>query len=209
MRKMISALLVCSMLCVSSFAGCEHDESKTDISVSSTASEGSDVGSIDQTAAQDYQTVSPPVDGWTEESIAETIRFCGKSIDLPFKVGNLGEGFEFVDDTGCVTYNGHDVFVAAFVNNDRGDDPYNATVRKLGSFEHASDEDFENCFQINGIGICSDKEAVRNALGDPDFEDERAYEYYVGHDPEQTYLVRLHFGKSDVVQSMFVNLISE
>lgn len=198
-----------SLLCVGSFVGCGHDEPGTDISVPSTASEGSETDSIDQTVAQDYQTVSPPVDGWTEESIAETIRICDKSIDLPFTVGDLGEGFEFVDDTGCVTYNGHKAFVAAFVNNDSVDDKYNATVRKLGTYENYSDEDFENCFQINGIGIGSDKESVRKALGEPDFEDEEAYEYYVGHDSEQKFLVRICFRKSDIVKIMFVNLILE
>lgn len=71
---------------------------------SSTGCGANNNSSIDSTVEQsqsiEYETIAPPEDEWTVESIASTIRLCGQPIELPFTVGSLGEEFEFVRGYG-------------------------------------------------------------------------------------------------------------
>ena len=138
-----------------------------------------------------------------------TIRLCCKSIELPVTIGSLGEDFKFRDNTGIVTYSGCEAFITAFKKNENIDDPYSKTIRKIASCEYYNDDDFQNSFTINGIGIGSDKESVIAAFGQPDFQDDTAFEYYPNHTKSEKYLVRISFGNLNIVQSMFVNLINE
>lgn len=196
-RKFISMWL-CSLMLAGSVCGCSKDESTVDTSPpSSTVSE------------TEHKTMKPPEDGWTIEKIAPTIRLSGKSIELPFTVGSLGKDFEFIDNTGVVAYSGQEAFVTAFKENENIDDPYQKTIRKIASYEYYTDDNFQNSFTINGIGIGSAKESVIAAFGQPDFQDDTAFEYYPNHTKSEKYLVRISFGNLNIVQSMFVNLINE
>ena len=121
----------------------------------------------------------------------------------------MGEDFKFRDNTGIVTYSGCEAFITAFKKNENIDDPYSKTIRKIASCEYYNDDDFQNSFTINGIGIGSDKESVIAAFGQPDFQDDTAFEYYPNHTKSEKYLVRISFGNLNIVQSMFVNLINE
>lgn len=196
MKRKILAFL-CITVVMSFAAGCKSDK-KSSVDPK-----------VEQSQSIEYETIDPPEDGWTVESIASTIRLCGKPIELPFTVSSLGEGFEFVDNTGCVLYNGHPAFVAAFINNDKSGDLYSTPIRKIGNSEYYSDEDFRNYFIINGVGIGSSKEDVIAAFGQPDFQTDTAYEYYSNHVKSENYIVRLSFGDLNIVQSMFVNLINK
>lgn len=197
MKKKMFGVLLCTTMLICSVAGCKADEKSSNDST------------VKQSQSIEYKTIEPPESGWTIETVASTIRLCGKPIELPFTVDSLGEGFEFIDNTGCVSYNGHDAFIAAFINNDKSGDLYSTPIRKIGSSEYYSDDNFQNCFIINGIGISSSRDEVIAAFGEPDFQDDTAYEYYSNHIKSEDYIVRLSFGDLDIVQSMFVNLISE
>ncbi|MDE6520825.1 MAG: hypothetical protein K2K91_10300 [Ruminococcus sp.] len=196
MKKFFSVLL-CTTMLMCSATGCGTDNKP---SVDS---------KVEQSPSIEYETIEPPESGWTVESIASTIRLCGKPIELPFTVGSLGEGFEFVDDTGCVLYNGHPAFVAAFVNSNKSGDRYSTTVRRLGTFERYLDEDFRNYFVINGVGIGSSKEDVIAAFGEPDFQSDSNFEYNADHDDNEnsvSNIVRFGFGDLDKVQGIFITL---
>lgn len=168
---------------------------------------------VEQSQSIEYETIEPPEGGWTYETAASTIRICGKPIELPFTVGSLGEVVEFegdfVGNTGCVSYNGHGAFLVSCVKTDNSDDLYSKKIRKISNCEYYSDDDFQNSFTINGVGIGSNKESVIAALGQPDFHTDTAYEYYSNHIKSENYIVRLSFGDLNIVQSMFVNLINE
>ena len=196
-RKMLS-LFLCSFMLTCVVSGCYADESTANTSSSSSI--------VEET---EYKTMEPPEGGWTIETVAQTIRLCDKSIELPFTIGSLGEDFKFRDNTGIVTYSGHEAFVTAFKKNENINDPYSKTIRKIASCEYYNDDDFQNSFTINGIGIGSDKESVIAAFGQPDFQDDTAFEYYPNHTKSEKYLVRISFGNLNIVQSMFVNLINE
>lgn len=181
-------------------AGCKSDNKSSDDS------------KAEQSQSIEYETIAPPEGGWTAETVASTIRLCGKPVELPFTVGSLGDGFEFVDDTGCVLYKGHPAFVAAFINNDKSGDRFSTTVRRLGTFERYSDEDFRNYFVINRVGIGSSKEDVIEAFGEPDFQNDWNFEYNAGHENSENSeknIVRFYFGDLDIVQAIFVTLINE
>ena len=64
-------------------------------------------------------------------------------------------------------------------------------------------------FTINGIGVGSEKESVVAAFGQPDFQTDTAFEYYINHTKTDKYLMRFSFGDLNIVQSMFINLINE
>ena len=196
MKKFFSVLL-CTTMLMCSATGCGTDNKP---SVDS---------KVEQSPSIEYETIEPPESGWTVESIASTIRLCGKPIELPFTVGSLGEEFELKNNTGIVTYTGHESFLTSFVKTEKSDDLYSKTVRKISSCEYYSDDDFQNSFIINGVGIGSNKELVICALGQPDFQTDTAFEYYSNHIKSENYIVRLSFGDLDIVQSMFVNLINE
>lgn len=196
MKRKILAFL-CITVLMNFAAGCKSDK-KSSVDPK-----------VEQSQSIEYETIDPPEDGWTVESIASTIRLCGKPIELPFTVSSLGEGFEFVDNTGCVLYNGHPAFLVSFIKTEKSDDLYSKTVRKISSCEYYSDDDFQNSFTINGVGIGSNKELVISALGQPDFQTDTAFEYYSNHIKSENYIVRLSFGDLNIVQSMFVNLINE
>ena len=197
MGKTLKVFCMCSVIFADCFLqGCS--KSKPDIR--------QDADAVQQVTSADYNVIKPPDDGWDEEKAASVIEICGKGIDLPFKVGSLGDDFKFVEGTGCVSYKGHEAFIAAFVNNDKSGDLYETTVRKIGSFEQYSDDDFQNCFIINGIGIGSKKADVIAALGEPDKKTDTAFDYYSKHEKSDKYLLQFHFGELDAVQSMFVNL---
>ncbi len=196
MKKFFSVLL-CTTMLMCSATGCGTDNKP---SVDS---------KVEQSPSIEYETIEPPESGWTVESIASTIRLCGKPIELPFTVGSLGEEFELKNNTGIVTYTGHESFLTSFVKTEKSDDLYSKTVRKISSCEYYSDDDFQNSFIINGVGIGSNKESVISALGQPDFQTDTAFEYYSNHIKSENYIVRLSFGDLDIVQSMFVNLINE
>lgn len=196
MKKFFSVLLFTTMLMCSA-TGCGADNKS---SVDS---------KVEQSQSIEYETIEPPESGWTVESIASTIRLCGKPIELPFTVGSLGEEFELKNNTGIVTYTGHESFLTSFVKTEKSDDLYSKTVRKISSCEYYSDDDFQNSFIINGVGIGSNKESVISALGQPDFQTDTAFEYYSNHIKSENYIVHLSFGDLNIVQSMFVNLINE
>lgn len=200
MKKKIFGVLLCTTMLICSAAGCKADEKSSNDST------------VEQSQSIEYEIIEPPESGWTVETVASTIRLCGKPIELPFTVDSLGEGFKFIDNTGnsgCVSYNGHESFLTAFVKTEKSDDPYKKTVRKISNCEYYSDDDFQNSFTINGVGIGSNKELVIAALGQPDFQTDTAFEYYSNHIKSENYIVRLSFGDLDIVQSMFVNLINE
>lgn len=180
-----------------SAAGCKSDDKSSDDS------------KAEQSQSIEYETIAPPEGGWTAETVASTIRLCGKPIELPFTVGSLGEEFEFKNNTGIVTYNGHESFLTSFVKTEKSDDLYSKTVRKIASCEYYSDDDFQNCFIINGIGIGSNRDKVIAAFGEPDFQTDTAFEYYVGHEKSDNHLMRFSFGDLDIVQSMFVTFVNE
>lgn len=196
MKRKILAFL-CITVLMNFAVGCKSDKKS---SVDPT---------VEQSQTTEYKAIAPPEGGWTAKTVASTIRLCGKPIELPFTVGSLGEGFEFVDDTGCVLYNGHPAFLVSFIKTEKSDDLYSKTVRKISSCEYYSDDDFQNSFTINGVGIGSNKELVISALGQPDFQTDTAFEYYSNHIKSENYIVRLSFGDLNIVQSMFVNLINE
>ena len=197
MRNVLRAFCLCSaMFAASCLNGC----SKAD------PAEKQNASVFQQTTISDYNITRPPDDGWDEEKAASVIELCGKGIKLPFTVGSLGDDFEFVEGTGCVSYRGHEAFIVAFVNNDKSGDLYETTVRKIGSFEQSSDDAFQNSFIINGIGIGSRRADVISAFGEPDEKTDTAFEYYSKHEKSDKYLLRFHFGEIDAVQSMFVNL---
>lgn len=199
MKKKILAFL-CITVVMSFAAGCKSDKKS---SVDPT---------VEQSQTIEYKAIAPPEGGWTAETVASTIRLCGKPIELPFTVSSLGEGFEFVNNTGCVLYNGHPAFVAAFINNDKSGDLYSTTVRRLGTFERYSDEDFKNYFVINGVGIGSSKEEVISAFGEPDFQNDWKFEYNADHENSENSeknIVRFSFGDLDIVQSIFVTFINK
>lgn len=196
-KKIFSVLLSITMLMCSA-TGCGiEDKSSGD-------------STVEQSQSIEYETIAPPEGGWTVESIASTIRLCGQPIELPFTVGSLGEGFEFVEDTGCVLYNGHPAFVAAFINNDKSGDRFSTTVRRLGTYEQLSDEDFQNYFVINGVGIGSSKEDVIAAFGEPDFQSDSNFEYNADHDDNENSvnnIVRFGFGDLNKVQGIFITFL--
>lgn len=196
MKKIFSVLL-CTIMLVCSATGCGVDDN---LSVDS---------KVEQSQGIEYEAIKPPEDGWTYETAASTIRLCGKPIELPFTVGSLGEGVEFVDNTGCVLYNGHPAFVTAFINNDKSGDLFSTTVRRLGNYEQLSDEDFRNYFVINGVGIGSSKEDVIAAFGEPDFQNDWKFEYNADHDANENSvnnIVRFGFDNIDKVQGIFITL---
>lgn len=197
MKKKFFSILLCITMLTCSAAGCKSDNKSSNDS------------KAEQSQSIEYETIAPPEGGWTAETVASTIRLCGKPIELPFTVGSLGDGFEFEGDTGCVLYKGHPAFVAAFINNDKSGDRFSTTVRKIANLEFYSDDDFQNCFIINGIGISSSREEVIAAFGEPDFQTDTAFEYYVGHEKSDNHLMRFSFGDLDIVQSMFVTFVNE
>lgn len=199
MKRRILSLFLCSVILSGTVSGCVTEKATTDSLPSSLTVE----------KATEYKTIKLPKDGWTIETIAPTIRLCGKSIELPFTIGSLGEDFKFRDNTGIVTYSGHEAFITAFKENENIDDPYSKTIRKIASCEYYNDDNFQNSFTINGIGIGSDKESVIAAFGQPDFQTDTSFEYYSNHIKTDKYLVRFSFGNLNIVQSMFVNLINE
>ena len=196
MKKFFSVLL-CTTMLMCSATGCGTDNKP---SVDS---------KVEQSPSIEYETIEPPESGWTVESIASTIRLCGKPIELPFTVGSLGEEFELKNNTGIVTYTGHESFLTSFVKTEKSDDLYSKTVRKISSCEYYSDDDFQNSFIINGVGIGSNKESVISALGQPDFQTDTAFEYYSNHIKSENYIVRLSFGDLDIVQGIFVTFINK
>lgn len=196
MKKFFSVLL-CTTMLMCYVTGCGADNKS---SVDS---------KVEQSQSIEYETIEPPEGGWTAETVASTIRLCGKPIELPFTVGSLGEGFEFVENTGCVLYKDHPAFVAAFINNDKSGDRFSTTVRRLGTYEQFSDEDFRNYFIINGVGIGSSKEDVIAAFGEPDFQSDSNFEYNADHDDNENSvnnIVRFGFGNLDKVQGIFITL---
>lgn len=199
MKRKILAFL-CITVLMNFAAGCKSDKKS---SVDPT---------VEQSQTTEYKAIAPPEGGWTAETVASTIRLCGKPIELPFTVGSLGEGFEFVDNTGCVLYNGHPAFIASFINNDKSGDRYSTTVRRLGTYEQLSDENFQNYFVINGVGIGSSKEDVVAAFGEPDFQGDSNFEYNADHDDNEnsvSNIVRFGFGDLDIVQGIFVTFINK
>lgn len=197
MKKKFFSILLCITMLTCSAAGCKSDDKSSDDS------------KAEQSQSIEYETIAPPEGGWTAETVASTIRLCGKPIELPFTVGSLGEEFEFKNNTGIVTYNGHESFLTSFVKTEKSDDLYSKTVRKIASCEYYSDDDFQNCFIINGIGIGSNRDKVIAAFGEPDFQTDTAFEYYVGHEKSDNHLMRFSFGDLDIVQSMFVTFVNE
>lgn len=198
MKRKMCSLFLCSMILSGAVLGCGTDESTAGtLTYSSTVED------------TEHKIIKPPEEGWTIETIAPTIRLCGKSIELPFTVGSLGEDFKFRDNTGIVTYSGHEAFITAFEKNENIDDPYSKTIRKIASCEYYTDDNFQNSFTINGVGIGSDKESVIAAFGQPDFQTDTAFEYYSNHTKSDNYLLRFSFGDLNIVQSMFVWLIDE
>ena len=209
MKRKIFSLFLCSMVLTGGLVSCRTDKSTADTSLSSSTVEETTEAATDQVAETEYNTMKPPEEGWTIETIAPTIRLCGKSIELPFTIGSLGEDFKFRDNTGIVTYSGCEAFITAFKKNENIDDPYSKTIRKIASCEYYNDDNFQNFFTINGIGIGSDKESVIAAFGQPDFQTDTAFEYYSNHKKSDNYLVRFSFGDLNIVQSAFVNLNNE
>ena len=209
MKRKILSLFLCSIVLTGGLVGCSTDKSTADTSLPSSTVEETIEAATDQVAETEYKTMDPPEEGWTIETIAPTIRLCGKSIELPFAIGSLGEDFKFRDNTGIVTYSGCEAFITAFKKNENIDDPYSKTIRKIASCEYYNDDNFQNFFTINGIGIGSDKESVIAAFGQPDFQTDTAFEYYSNHNKSDNYLVRFSFGDLNIVQSAFVNLNNE
>lgn len=103
MKRKIISMFLCSMILSGTVSGCSTDETTSDIlQYSPTVEE------------IEHRIIQPPKEGWTIETIAPTIRLCGKSIELPFTVGSLGKDFEFKDNTGVVTYFDQEAFITAF-----------------------------------------------------------------------------------------------
>lgn len=171
MRKNISALLLCSLLCVIAFAGCGHNDT--------------DVGdSVDQVSQTDYETITPPEDGWTIEELLNVTYLCGKQLSYPLTCEALGD--DFTVETQEVTkiknrvvthtnYKGEYFSPCIFEEDSNGE--LNFEKFKSVSFSLPEKTDTFD-FVINGFGFDNTQDEIESALGAPDKFDEIANVYY-------------------------------
>ena len=87
MKRKILSLFLCSVVFMGTVSGCGTDKSTTN--TSSTVSE------------TEYKTIKPPKEGWTIESLVNTMTFFGKELSFPITLEQLGDDFS-IDTTSAV-----------------------------------------------------------------------------------------------------------
>lgn len=148
-----------------------------------------------------YEPLAIPDGGWTSQELAQTIRIHGNAIEDPFTVDSLGEEYRFVDSSCCVAYHNIMSFVVAFADETNDIDDRFKQIKKIGSVEDYTDQEFTNAFTINGIGLGASREEAERAFGEPSKADGSFYQYC--DDTENDYFLMIRFDEQNRVKNLF------
>ena len=107
MKRRIFGLFLCSVMLVGSVCGCESkNESVNDNSVSTEAAVIPDDVKAKVKEAAFMESVPIPENGWTDETLLDTVRINGEKVEFPFCLNDLGDGFMPIKDEWQYIKNG-------------------------------------------------------------------------------------------------------
>ena len=92
MKRKILSLFLCSMMLSSVVYGCESKENNiNDKSVSTEAAVMPDEVKDKVRKSAFMESVPIPENGWTDETLLDTIRINGEKVEFPFCLNDLGD----------------------------------------------------------------------------------------------------------------------
>ena len=208
MKRKILSLFLCSVVLMGTVSGCGTDKSTTN--TSSTVSE------------TEYKTIKPPKEGWTIESLVNTMTFFGKELSFPITLEQLGDDFS-IDTTSAVV----DTEVNSIITQLKYNDEFVCMISYSGhtsideidrntSIDFLSlnkNEKFGDYFSVNSVSFGTKSDEIVNLLGSPTDGADKAdgqdisWEYKI--DSEKNYGLFVGMTSEENVGSFLVFLGSE
>lgn len=169
MKKILIAIS-CMLLASSVFVGCgtdSHETNKSD-NVSTSVQEPN--------KTTDQKVVEPPEEGWTIESLVDTMTFFGKELSFPITLEQLGDDFS-IDTTSAVVdtelnsiitklnYNDEFVCMISYFGHTSIDEiDRNASIDFLSL---SKNEKFGDYFSVNSVSFGTKIDEIVDLLGVP------------------------------------------
>lgn len=199
MKKIFSVLLCITMLMCSA-TGCGADNNS---SIDSKA---------EQSQSIEYETINPPENGWTIESILNATYICGKQLCYPLRLSDLGGDFH-VDDSEKTEFsqkvnvelkhNEENICSVMYFQSDVEDDYQNAEICMLGFCEFYTDN--PSSISINGITLGSCVSDVEEKIGSPN--NDKSYYYTYKSSENDKLLLSFSFDANEKVNDIQLFLI--
>lgn len=164
MVKIILTVLSCMLLTLSAFVGCENSPSDSDAELQ------------EQNETEDHQAIEPPEEGWTIESLVNTMTFFGKELSFPITLEQLGDDFS-IDTTSAVVdtelnsiitklkYNDEFVCMISYFGHTSIDE-----IDRNDSIDFLSlskNEKFGDYFSVNSVSFGTKIDEIVDLLGVP------------------------------------------
>lgn len=183
MNKKIIGVLLCAAMLTCSAAGCKADNNS-----------GVDPA-VGQSQSMENKAIEPPEDGWTIESLVDTVTFFGKELSYPITLEQLGEDFSINTDNPLIKenkigvelyYKNEFVCIITYTGLSSVDDIKEDTPIRLISV--SPNEKFGNYFEINSVTFGTKWNEATKCLGSPtdgaDMESDpnSSWEYHLNGD---------------------------
>ncbi|MBR5513569.1 MAG: hypothetical protein IKV85_06245 [Ruminococcus sp.] len=177
MKRKILSLFLCSVMLTGSVCGCESkNESINDNSVNTEATVMPNEVKAKVKEAAFMESVSIPENGWTDETLLDTVRINGEKVEFPFCLNDLGNGFVPIKDEwqyikdgegkSNVEYYQNNFCMITTYNTSDLNNIANDEIRKFQIWIDDDDiikGDYPIC--INGVTIGSDYDEIHEKLG--------------------------------------------
>lgn len=183
MNKKIIDVLLCAAMLTCSAAGCKADNNS-----------GVDPA-VEQSHSIEYKAIEPPEEGWTIESLVNTMTFFGKEISYPMTLEQFGDDFSINtsdpllknDKIGVELYYKNEfVCIITYTGLSSVDDIKEDTPIRLISV--SPNEKFGNYFEINSVTFGTEWNEVTKCLGSPtdgadkESDPNSSWEYHLNSD---------------------------
>lgn len=178
MKRKILNLFLCSMMLSSVIYGCESKENNiNDKSVSTEAAVMPDEVKAKVRKAAFMESVPIPENGWTDETLLDTIRINGEKVEFPFCLNDLGDGFVPIKDERQYIKNGEGRSTVEYYQNNicliitsSTTDLNNISNDKLRQFSIEAENNADIVkgdfpISVNGVTIGSDYDEIYEKLG--------------------------------------------
>ena len=177
MKRKIFSLFLCSMMLSSVVYGCESKENNiNDKSVSTEAAVMPDEVKAKVRKAAFMESVPIPENGWTDETLLDTIRINGEKVEFPFCLNDLGDGFVPIKDKWQYIKDGEGKSNVEYYQNNfcmittyNTSDLSNIANDEIKKFQIWIDDDNivkgDYPISINGVTIGSDYDEIYEKLG--------------------------------------------
>lgn len=199
MKKIISAIVSFMILCT--FSSCGTAKAAV----------------TEPVKPAEIKTVEPPENGWTVEELANTIYFNGKPIQLPLRISDLGDKYDFNKDdvsflgtsaTVALTYNSKIIAVVTLENCLELEDVYTSDVSHIILSSIDEVEDLTDHITINGISLSSSIDDVISCLGEPQLtnvDDNSGVLIYNIRGTEDC-LMTVHYNEKNELTNIYIHL---